>query len=242
MNQLARSAPLFSAALAALLLSGTALAQATVARTKVALSDSPFRGAAQAPVTIVEVVDYQCGFCRTADQTMRALLEKHPNDVRVQLVHNPLPNHEHADDAAAAVIAAGQQGKQWELHDRLMSSKTVDSYAIDAHARALKLDLAKLHRDMKAAGETIRRDQERAKAWGVKGTPAFFINGRHVVGARPLEFFEQVVAEERAVAKKVASTGVPRERLYQEIIELAGPIPEDQAVECTGPKDSVPCN
>jgi protein-disulfide isomerase len=223
---------LFSTLLFLALVPATAAASPT-AREKVTLSDTPFRGAERAPVTIVEVVDYQCGYCKKADQTMRRLLEKHPNEVRLQLVHNPLPFHGEAGEAAAAVIAAGLQGKQWEMHDRLMGSASVDRATIEAHARALKLDLKKLARDQANAGEAVRRDMERAKAWNVKGTPAFFINGRHVVGARPLETFEQIVAEELAVAEKVAATGVPRERLYQEIVELGGPGKRaDQAGEC----------
>src|SRR5262245_55867033 len=110
-----------------------------IGRKPVELGVSPFRGSETGLVTIVEFVDYECGFCRKAELTMRALLERYPGKVRIQLAHNPLPFHPNAALAAAAVVAAGEQGKQWEMHDRMMAAKRIDRAFVEQQAAALGL-------------------------------------------------------------------------------------------------------
>src|SRR5262245_38910426 len=115
------------------LIFGTALAATASAgegRVRVPLADSQFRGAKQATVTVLEFTDYECPYCKKAEQTMRTLLNRYPNDVRIQVVHSPLDFHANAAIASAAVVAAGKQGKQWQMHDRLMASKKIERTAI----------------------------------------------------------------------------------------------------------------
>lgn len=159
-------------------------------------ASSKYRGAEDAPVTIVEYLDYECGFCKKSEKTMQALLERYPGKVRIELAHNPLPMHPNAELAASAVVAAGEQGKLWEMHDRLINTRKIDRAVLDQHAAALGLNLGRFASDLESARAKVAADLERGKAAGVRGTPAFFINGKHVVGAQPIEAFTRVIDAE----------------------------------------------
>lgn len=183
-----------------LLTAFVAIAAASVAvaalRPKTPAASSQYRGAEDAPVTIVAHLDYECGFCRKSEKTMRALLERYPGQVRIELAHHPLPGHTNAELAATAVVAAGEQGKLWEMHDLLIATKPIDRAALDRHAAALGLDLNRFARDLETAKVKVAADLQRGTEAGVRGTPAFFINGKHIVGAQPIEAFAKVIDAE----------------------------------------------
>ena len=89
---------------------------------KVMPGNSPQKGPAGAKVTIIEFSDFQCPFCSRVVPTLKKLHETYPNDVRVIFKHNPLSFHEDANLAAQATIAAEEQGKFWEMHDKLFET------------------------------------------------------------------------------------------------------------------------
>ena len=101
--------------------------------------------------------------------------------------------------AALAAMAANDQGKFWEFHDRLFANQQKlnrDQYL--AYAKELKLDVAKFTKDLDGAKfkAQIDADANEAKALGITGTPGFFVNGRFLSGAKPFGEFATVINAE----------------------------------------------
>jgi len=164
-------------------------------------ADAPSLGPASAPVTIVEFTDYQCPFCHRAQGTVDELLKKYGDKVRFVHQDFPLDSHPRAIFASRASRCAGDQGKYWEYHRGLLSQPTDFSDAdLVKRAEGLSLDAAafKTCVDSKRHDEVILAAQKAGSAVGVNGTPAFFVNGRMLSGARPLAQFESVIDEELA--------------------------------------------
>jgi protein-disulfide isomerase len=176
------------------------LAAPPVARVEVSVADAPVRGPATAPVTIIEFSDYHCPFCKRVEPTLKQLLEKYPGKVRLAYRDFPLDSlHPQARKASEAARCAGDQKRYWEFHDAL--------YAGDANASAptlrtmaeqVGLDVAAFERCVVAGThqEAVQKDVEEGRRAGVTGTPAFFVNGRFLSGAQPLEAFSALVDEE----------------------------------------------
>lgn len=132
--------------------------------------------------------------------TLVQLLSKYPNDVKLVYKHMPLDQlHPQARRAAEASWCAQQQGKFWEYHDLLYSGGPDGSDpTLSARASRAGLDPSAYQQCMasgKAAAEVQKQVDEGAK-FGVSGTPGFFVNGRFLNGAVPLEAFVQVIEEE----------------------------------------------
>lgn len=143
-------------------------------------SGAPFLGRADAPVEIIEFSDFQCPFCSQVKPLTARIMQNYPEQVKVVFKHFPLSFHEHARPAALAAMAAQNQGKFWEFHDRLFAAqKEINPERIRAIARELNLDLARFDRDV-ASRELARRlekDIQDAQQAGVRGTPTLFVNG-----------------------------------------------------------------
>lgn len=168
-------------------------------------SKSPVKGPADAPVTIVEFSDLECPFCRTVLPTVRELMDLYPNKVRWVFKHNPLNFHRNAQLAHQAALAAGEQGKFWEMHDLVFANqREMSREHLFAHARTLELDMVRFENDIDREDfkSSIQADLEEGRKLGVPGTPMFFINGRRVSGAKPLQEFRALVE----LALKEAST------------------------------------
>ena len=162
------------------------------------VGSAPVRGSARAPVTIVVFTDFQCPFCAKAETTMHELSAKYGDRVRVAFKNNPLPFHDDARLASRAGLAAAEQGKFWEYHDALFAHQ--DALGRDAllgYAKGVGLDVAKFTAAMDAerTATAVDADIAEAKKLSVMGTPAFFVNGRRLVGAQPLAKFEALVDE-----------------------------------------------
>ena len=201
-----------------------------VARFQVPLGGAPIKGSPSAKVTILEFTDYECPFCANGARTMEALLAAYPEDVRYQVINFPLSFHKKAPLAARATLAAAQQSKYWEMHDRLFAhTDQLERADLERHARELGLDLARFGADLD--GSTVDRlmeiDEATTSSVRITATPTYFINGRMISGARPLEEFKARVAEEIAFATQMLAAGVPPEQLYNEITSRgAAEIPE----------------
>lgn len=193
----------------------------------VPVGDSPVRGPDDALVTIVEFADFECPFCGRAQPILRALREKHGEDLRIVFKHLPLPMHPNAMRAhEAAAEARAQRGDEgfWALHDRLFADiRKLGRQDLEAHAGALGLDMDRFRRalDGHVHRPAIERDLALARRVGVQGTPTFFINGEPMVGARPLPAFEARVERALQQARARVEQGVPREKVYERI--TAGP-------------------
>ena len=124
--------------------------------------------------------------------------------------HLPLPFHPNALPAAKAAEAARQQGKFWEMHDKLFANQQALSDASYAtYAKELGVDSARFARDVTAdaAAKRIAEDQQLAASVGANGTPTMFVNCRRLVGAQPFEAFKQVIDEEVARAEGLKAKG-----------------------------------
>jgi protein-disulfide isomerase len=167
------------------------------------IGDSPVRGAADAPITIVEFSDFQCPYCGRVHPTLEQLLREYPDQVRIVYKHLPLSFHTEALPAAKASIAAGQQGKFWEMHDALFANQRAlgeDKYL--EIAADLGLDVEQFKKDLRSerVASEVARDMNEARKLGVTGTPGFFVNGRFSSGAKPYASFKAMV--EQALAAK----------------------------------------
>ncbi len=170
---------------------------------EVALGNAPVRGPDDAPVTIVEFSDFQCPFCTRVHPTLLRLLEDYPQSVRLAFKHFPLDFHQDAPLAHRASIAAGNQGRFWEMHDRIFANgRDLSRETLMSHARALGLDMSRFVTDLdaEATGQRMRADIAEGNRLGITGTPTFYINGRVVAGAQPYENFRALVERELALA------------------------------------------
>ena len=162
----------------------------------------PSIGPAGAPITIVEFSDYQCPFCRRwHEEVYQPLMEAYPGKIRLVYRHLPLTSiHPEAFPAAEAVMCAGAQNAYWEYHEKLFSSDRLGADVYKQYAGELGLDLTAFETCI-AEGkyrDAIQADSDFAIKLGARSTPTFFINGLAVVGAQPLEVFQQVIDKELA--------------------------------------------
>ena len=163
---------------------------------------APVRGSAAAKVTIQEFADFQCPFCKRAEDTIRKLVDQSGGQAKLVWRDLPLPMHPSAELAAeAAREAQRQKGNDgfWKMHDRLFAGQTtpgLDRSALAGYARELGLDLAAFDAalDRSAARATIDADRDAAHDAGITGTPAFIIGGYFVNGAQPEHVFRRVIA------------------------------------------------
>ena len=141
----------------------------------------PSRGAPMAQVTIVEFSDFECPFCGRAHPILQEILREYEGQVRVVFRHYPLAQHTHAQPAARAAIAAGNQGRYWEMHDLLFEHQMqLSDEDIDRYATQLGLDMERFHADLRSPETQTRidRDREEGQHLSVDSTPSFFVNGR----------------------------------------------------------------
>jgi predicted DsbA family dithiol-disulfide isomerase len=167
---------------------------------QVVAASGPSLGRPDAPVTIVEFADFQCPYCKEAESTLREVLARHPDDVRLVYRYLPLAAiHPNATLAAQAGVCAGQQGRFWPMHDALFADQdALAAPGLTATAQRLGLDPGQFSACLSATatGQAVAADVSSADALGVSGTPAFFINGRFISGNVPPEQFEGVIADE----------------------------------------------
>jgi protein-disulfide isomerase len=187
---------------------------------KVPLGDSPGRGGNAPRVTVVVFSEFQCPFCARVSPTLDQLLQSYGEDLRLVWKHRPLPFHDRAAPAALAAEAAREQGKFWELHDKLFANqRALGTAELEAYAQAVGLDLDRWRAAMAggAARARVEADGALADQLAVQGTPSFFINGRPLVGAQPLAKFKALIDEELRRADEKLKRGVARAALYGEL-------------------------
>jgi protein-disulfide isomerase len=164
---------------------------------KIDLGDSPSRGPKDAPVTLVVFSDFQCPFCSKIEPTVQALEQAYPGKLRVVWKNFPLDFHADARLAAAAALAAHAQGKFWAMHDKLFAQQQQLGRAhLEGYAREVGLDLGRWQAALEAQAAVVESDVKQGSALGVQGTPTVFVNGRKVVGARPVAAFKTIIDEE----------------------------------------------
>lgn len=176
-------------------------------RAEVDIDNAPIRGAADAPVTIVEYSDFHCPFCRRVQPTLTALLEKYPGQVRLVYKHLPLDGlHPQARRVSEAAWCAGQQDRFWQFHDAVYADTSSDASesTLNRYAAAAGLDAGKFAACLSSpeAKSAVQREVAQGEALGLNSTPGFFVNGREVRGAQPLEAFVAIIDEELRGARR----------------------------------------
>ncbi len=160
----------------------------------------PSRGPDDAPVTVVEFTDYECPFCaRHFRETYGPLLSKYEGQLQYVTRNFPIPQlHPLAEKAAEAAECAHEQGRFWEYHDLLFErSPLLGPDSLRAYAGRTGVDLAEFEECLTSGrmAEIVARDVQDGFAYGVSGTPTFFVNGRRLVGVFSLPAFSSYIDE-----------------------------------------------
>jgi protein-disulfide isomerase len=176
-----------------------------VFRAEVSIDGAPIKGSATAPVTIVEFSDFHCPFCKRVLPTLGQLESQYGDKVKLVFRDYPIDNlHPAARKAHEAARCSHEQGKFWAYHDALFANAPQASpEQLKTYAQEVGLDVPAFEQCVNSGAyqATVQRDVEEGTRVGVTGTPAFFINGRLLTGAQPLESFVRVIEEELARAQ-----------------------------------------
>lgn len=152
-------------------------------------------------ITLVEFSDFECPFCGTLHPTMQKVLETYKGKVKQVYKHYPLSFHPNALPAANASECAAEQGKFWEMHDKLFENQdTLSATAYKTYAEAIGLDTAKFQKcfDANTYSSKISAQQALGNKVGVQGTPATVLidkdgNAQMISGALPYESFVSAI-------------------------------------------------
>lgn len=182
----------------------TALQEKVISENAEALFRSPLAYAVGNPegdVTVVEFFDYNCGFCRRALPDLVKLID---NDDKVRVVFKELPIFgDESEGAAKAALAAGKQGKYFEMHQKLYAEpgKASKEKALKI-AQEIELDVPQLEQDMASdeVQKALDEARELAEKLGLQGTPLYLIGDRTIPGA-PDDLYDQLVANVAEIRK-----------------------------------------
>jgi len=179
------------------------------------------KGKADAPVTLIWYTDFQCPFCSRVQPTIEKIEAEYKDKVRIVFKHLPLDFHKLAMAAAEAAACANDQGKFWEMEKHLYENQQkLELAQLGEHAKTVGLDIAKWQKcmDTHKSKDAIAKDMATAEKVQTTGTPAFFINGRKLSGARPFEDFKKMIDEEMPKAEQLIKDGTPAKDVYAKIV------------------------
>lgn len=154
--------------------------------------NAPVAGNPDGDITVVEFFDYNCGYCKRGFSDIAKLIKADPK-VRVVFKEYPILS-EDSEKAAKVALAAGKQGKYWDVHQELITARgrTTEASALKAAEKA-GLDMDKLKADLES--DDIKNEVERvktlARGMGINGTPHFLVGDRSIGGA-PEDLFDQL--------------------------------------------------
>lgn len=159
--------------------------------------DESIWGTKDAPIVLVEYSDFECPYCSNHAETIDQIKDVYGDKVTVIFRHFPLSFHANAQKAAESAECAGEQGKFWEMHDKLFEMNVNQNMSVanfKSAAAGLGLDTGKFDSclDSGQMAQKVSKDMAGAQQAGVSGTPGTFINGQLVSGALPFEQFEQI--------------------------------------------------
>ncbi len=161
---------------------------------------NPTKGAKNGKIVIQEFSDFQCPYCSRVNPTVAQILKEYPNDVQIVWRNMPLPFHKDAKLAAeAAQEVFTQQGDKafWKFHDlmfenqKALKREDLEKYA--AQLGGIDMDRFKKALDDHTHAKHVENDMEVAKKAGVRGTPAFTVNGYFLSGAQPFPAFNKLI-------------------------------------------------
>jgi protein-disulfide isomerase len=183
--------------------------------------DDPTWGNADAPVTIVEISDFECPFCGKVNPTMKELKEKYGKEkLRIVWKHHPLPFHKAArpaHEAAAAVQDLAGSEAFWKFHDlafanrKGLNDENFKKWAVESGVDGAKFDEAIKTKKYSAK---VDKDLAMARSIGANGTPHFRINGLELSGAQPTPKFVELIDAQLAEAQKLVAAGTKPGEVY----------------------------
>lgn len=170
----------------------------TLSRGELLPSGTMTTGNASASAYLVEFSDFQCPACKAFKPTVDEVLAKYQDKLAFGYRHFPLDQHEWAETAAIAAVAAGKQGKFWEMYDYLFTHQ--DEFSKDFLASApaeLALDPAKFKEAINSeeVKNMVLKDRAAGLGFGVNSTPTFFLNGKKLNASSPQDLVAKVAAE-----------------------------------------------
>lgn len=185
---------------------------------EVSVDDDAILGAVDAPVTIIEFSDYQCPFCRKFwVETYPQLKKEYVDTGKAKIVFRdfPLtsihPAAQIASEAAECVRAQGGDAAYWQMHDKMFLEQnimdggsetspvqgTVSFTEVELKAWAKELGFTiDSCLDSKQFASEVQKDLSDGQSYGVRGTPAFFVNGKLLSGAQPFSAFKAAIDAE----------------------------------------------
>lgn len=186
------------------------------------LADRPGQGPSDAPLVIVEFINFECRFSARGADTITRLQARHPDQIRIVSRHRLFETDDRGRDAARVAEAADRQGAFWEMRQALFDRQIEILGGGDARALgielagALGLDVEQFRRDLDdpAIDERIATDLGLAQNLDVQGSPGYFLNGFPIDGAHPLVSFERVVEQANELRRELIADGIADEELY----------------------------
>lgn len=203
----------------------------------VPIDNAPSLGPADAKVTMVVAHEYACPYCERVRPTLDELRKRYGNDLRMvfkQLVVHP----RNAMASALAICAANKQRKYVEM-DKLLWEEGFKQRQLDlsdtsigigtqkcwdlpdgcpivvGFARKLGLGVTRFKEDMRDCQQSLQQGMRELQTFGIAATPSFFINGRYMSGAMPIENFAALIDEELEKANARIAQGTPKARYYE---------------------------
>ena len=161
------------------------------------IGDSVVSGPKDAPITIVEFVDFQCPYCARFHPLVLEALKAYSGKVRAVIKNYPLPFHKEALPAAKAAFAAGEQGKYWEMANAILSDNSnLNDKLYRGLAKKIGLNTQKFSSDLKEKDglwqEYVQKDIALGNRIDVRGTPTIYINGRKTQARNIAGFKEEI--------------------------------------------------
>ncbi len=167
---------------------------------------APTLGSAQAPIRVVEFVDFGCPYSKEENSIIRELAVSNPDRVWLQERNFPTVDdstgallHPGAQDAAEAAACVGEQGKFWAMNDALFANQndagTFSADDLRRYAVGVGADGAKYDTCIKSGKEAavVSADYKAGLVLGVTGTPTLFVNGDKFDGAAPADFWQKIL-------------------------------------------------
>ncbi len=192
---------------------------------KINTAGAPFLGPENAPVTIVEFVDFECPYCIREFPVINHVLKTYPDQVKVVFKHYPLSFHKKAKPVHVATQLVYEKGGNdlfWAMHDMIMENpKKLSISDMKGYIKQLNVDIPNLNAilsDQKQLNQKLLPHLREARTYGVRGTPSIFINGKRLA-SRTFQGYkariDEIIIKEKAVVKAQATPGVFKDKMVE---------------------------
>jgi protein-disulfide isomerase len=178
--------------------------------------DDHYQGVLESPVQLIVYEDFNCPFCTQFQDTIKEIKKNFNDKVVIAFRHFPLITHSLAVSAAIASECAAEQGKFWEMHEKLYAENKTgnlnsDQFKLDAVDLKINTDQFNKCLDNQKYKDKIEAQMTSARTYGVTGTPTIFVNNQPLSGAYPYEDFTDSQGVKQSGAKtiitKILETG-----------------------------------